>query len=99
MCAYLLAPVVMEPAAVESNVHHLAVLSPRAERAGQAIAFDRVRYVVDAEGRRWIHSWTGERFEAVRGGPAESAALSLRGRFLDRTTIAIDEYHQHYRYA
>lgn len=97
--AYLLLPLSLSPAARAANLHSLQVLSDAASRAGKPIAFDRVRYEVAPDGRGLIVSWTGETFEATGERPTEAAVLSLRGRFLDASTIEIHAFHRHYRYA
>jgi hypothetical protein len=97
--AYLLLPFWLAPAARSANLHSIQVLSEVSTRAGKPIAFDRVRYELDAAGRGRIVSWNGESFEATGRLPSQSAVLSLRGRFRDASTIEIDAYHRHFRYA
>ena len=59
------------------------------------VEFDRVYYRKDAN-KSTLVTWSGQNYTVEGKRPGRSAVVSVRGVFLNRSTIRIDELHEHH---
>lgn len=88
---YLLLPWAFSPMAEGANLHSTATLRTLSIRAGQPIAFDRAQLVAPEQ----LRIWTGEVLNLRGTLPPAPTTLSIRGRFVDATTVVVAQSHMH----
>lgn len=96
LLAYILLPPVFFPALLAADTHSVATLVAPEERPGRPVAFDRVLYVPRPDGDALIVTWAGEELAVAERPLDRSTTVSVRGRFLDETTVEIRELHAHW---
>lgn len=94
IAAYLAFPWVLLADAEASDTHFLGTTRSRASRAGREIAVDRAEFVLDQRGPR-LTLYNREQVAVTGRIPSRSAVVSVRGRFRDRGTLVIEEFHTH----
>lgn len=94
LSAYLALPLALLRGAEASDTHFLRTLRSGPARAGQEIAVDRANFTRDERGSR-LRMYSGEEVAVIGRVPAQSAVVSVRGRFSDSSTLVIDELHVH----
>lgn len=96
LLAYVLLPPAFMPALRAADSHFVGTLMARDERPGRPVEFDRIRYVDDGgPGGGALVVWTGERLAATGLTPEGTTKVSVRGRFVDETTVEILELRTH----
>lgn len=88
---YLLLPLLLMRQVESADNHFVRTLRQRSERVGRAVELDRVLY---EDGR--VGTFAFENL-AVTGVDIEGRRrVSLRGRFVDTSTVAVEELHLHW---
>ena len=94
LLGYLVLPLLWSRGPHEADSHSVRTLSERSERAGRAVALDRVWLQLGEDGRAFVAR--GDERIVLRGPtPDHAARVSLRGRFLDAETLLVEEIHEH----
>jgi hypothetical protein len=88
---YLVGPLPLMPAVLESDSYSVRTLREREQRTGRPLGLDRVRLLRGSEGPS-ILLWTGERVRATGNLPEGEARLSLEGRFLAPDLLRVERY-------
>jgi membrane-bound metal-dependent hydrolase YbcI (DUF457 family) len=92
--AYLALPLALREAVVESDSHFLKTLRDTSARAGRYVEFDRVG-VLRRDETLYVQTFAGEEISLRAGELTRARVASVRGRFLDATTLAVLEVHPH----
>lgn len=77
----------------QANLYDMALLRPGAERAGQAIELDRVRYRAAAGG---VRVFSGEVLAVTGLAVPDGTMVSVRGVFVSPSTVAPDGIRVHH---
>lgn len=94
LLAYLLVPLGLQRGLWLADSHYVRTLMETTERPGRIVEFDRNAYE-PREGPDVLVTFARE--EIVLVGPTleRKAVVSLRGRFVDQRTIAVEHLHEH----
>lgn len=96
LIAYMSLPWFWRFAPVEANNHFLAVLTKPDQRIGKAIELDRVRFITTPYNSVLLTTFAGETLALVGALPDDTdGTISVRGRFVDATTIEASMVHMH----
>jgi hypothetical protein len=91
--SYLGLPLLLMSGPQAADNHYVKTLRVASERAGRSVEIDRPCYRKQPDSK--LRIFTGEEFD-VRGlEPTSSGTVSIQGRFVDRNTIEIANYHAH----
>ena len=94
LLAYLAAPIPLRHGPVAADHQSVGTLRDGGQRAGHAVTFDRVRYLV-RDGRHAVRTYAGEELPLASRPLPRSALISARAEFVDDSTLAIRELHEH----
>ena len=78
---------------LEDN-HSVRTLMGPGDRSGRAVEFDRNRLVVEGD-RRTLVTFAGESLRLLEVPDEPPGTVSIRGRFVDHRTVAVEEIHRH----
>ena len=76
------------------NNSYINTLRDTHKRIGHEIEFDRRPYIKMPQ-KNILRSWTNEEFRILGQGLEQSGTVSIRGRFLDPSSIQVIEIHEH----
>jgi hypothetical protein len=95
LAVYLLSPFLFVADSEKANNHYVAVLRDSGQRTGKYIEFDRSQFF-RRDGNVILRLFTGEEFVLL--GPVDSASgtISVRGRFVDESTVEVHDLHEHF---
>ncbi|MGZ9157985.1 MAG: hypothetical protein ACXW36_03860 [Nitrospira sp.] len=91
---YLLLPLPLMSGPEAADNHSVKTLREVSERAGRGVKIDRPFYRKQPDENR-LRIFTGEEFKVQGLEPPSSGTLSVKGRFVNRNTIEIVDYHAH----
>jgi hypothetical protein len=91
---YLLSPFLFFADSQKANNHYVAVLRDNGQRTGKYVEFDR-SYFFQRDGNVILKLFTGEEFVLLGRVDSASGTISVRGRFVDESTVAIHDLHEH----
>jgi hypothetical protein len=95
---YLLSPLLFVTSSEKANNHYVSVLRDSGQRTGKYVEFDRA-YFFQRDGNAILRAFTGEEFsllgQADSASGAMSGTISVRGRFVDESIVAVDDLHEH----
>ncbi len=78
------------------NLHDTQTLRSVSDRTDKPISVDRNAVVETVDGNHLLSHWTGEEWTLlIPTNPPSEGTISLRGQFVDATTIAVSEVKQH----
>ncbi len=89
---YFLLPLLLMSGPEQADNHYVKTLRNRQDRVGKGIEVDRGFY--NASEDRY-HTFFGEGFELEGVKLDQSAMLSIRGKFLDKDRIRVENHHIH----
>lgn len=89
---YFASPVLLIQAAYSANVHYSQTLNNREERSGKELELDRAYY--DAT-RSKLSCYMDNDLSLANISSLDSGIVSIRGHFLNQTTIEVQELHVH----
>ncbi len=92
---YFLLPVLMFDSPESADNHFVETLREAESRQGKYIEFDRVVYKHRPSGG-FITSFAGEQIFVENIALEDDAYLSIRGIFLGKNRVWVEEYHRHY---
>jgi hypothetical protein len=95
LAIYFVTPLALLSGPKAADNHSIATLLDVPNRAGRAVAFDRPS-IRDQEGGVVLFAPNGEALDLVGPELPKEGRASLRGRFSDPGTIAVEAYHQHW---
>lgn len=103
MCAlffvgYLLLPLAFLSGPEAADNHSVGTLRATEARPGRAVEFDRIAYE-HRGGGDMLHTFAGEDLAVAGLRQERSGTVSVRGRFLDRRTVLIEDLHWHWPFA
>jgi hypothetical protein len=91
---YLTAPAVFSDGPYRADNHFLRTMKERSDRTNRYVEFDRP--YCHSRGRdAVIYSSYGEQITLVGGRGLPEGSISVRGKFLDPTTVKVFEIHDH----
>jgi hypothetical protein len=94
LSAYAVLPWMLSASVEASDSHFLHTIQSGPARAGQPVALDRTEFTDDGDSATLL-LYNGE-YVAVAGKiPPHSGVVSIQGRFGDRDTVVIEEFHAH----
>jgi len=91
---YLLSPLLFVADSEKANNHYVAVLRDSGQRAGKYIEMDR-SYFFQRDGDVIVRVLNNEEFVLLGRVEAASGTISVRGRFVDESTVEVDDLHEH----
>lgn len=91
---YLALPVAAIDAVQSSDAHFVATLRDRDGRAGRYVEFDRANLRSTVDGKVLV-PFTRERIRLRRIDPGDTRVISVRGVFVNDSTLRIQEWHAH----
>ena len=94
LAVYLLSPLLFVADSQKANNHYVAVLRDSGQRTGHYVEFDR-NYFFRRDGNVILRAFTGEEFLLLGRANADSGTISVRGRFVDESTVEVDDLHEH----
>ncbi|MGH0028180.1 MAG: hypothetical protein ACQGVC_00185 [Myxococcota bacterium] len=94
LLAWLLLPLALLAGPESSDAHSTTTLRDRGERPGRSVDFDRNRYVRGPRGHV-LHTFAGESITLVDAPLGDAGLVSVHGRFLDETTVAVLRAREH----
>jgi hypothetical protein len=94
LSAYVALPLALLRGAEASDTHFVRTIRNGPARAGHEIAVDRADFTRDEKGDR-LRLYSGEEVAVIGRLPAQSALVSVRGRFSEPSTLVIEELHVH----
>jgi hypothetical protein len=94
LCVYLLLPLPLMSGPEAADNHYVKTLRVASERTGRDVKIDRPFYQKQPA-ENSLRIFTGEEFNVQGLEPPSSGTLSVKGRFVNRNTIEIVEYHAH----
>jgi hypothetical protein len=95
LLAYFLVPLYCQEDLESTDSHFVAALRHAEDRSGQYIELDRNRFEADRQGGS-VTTFAGEKIKVLGALPQTSGLVSIRGRFIDHTTIRVDACHEHW---
>jgi hypothetical protein len=96
LLAYFLLPYYVQEDLRYTDGHFVSVLRDAENRSGRYIEMDRNRFIADGRGGV-IQTFAGEDIRVIGTLPDRSGQLSIRGTFVDSTTIRVQAFHEHMR--
>jgi hypothetical protein len=91
---YLALPLAWMPAVEASGSYSVDLLRRPELRPGRPLAVERNSFRHRADGD-WLELWSGETLRLEGAGLDHDATVSLRGRFLDTSTVRVEVLHEH----
>lgn len=89
---YFASPVLLSQTAYSANIHYSKTLDIKESRSGKELQLDRAYY--DAA-RRKLSCYMDTDLNLTNIPPLDSGIVSIRGRFLNPTTIEVTDVHVH----
>ena len=93
--AYFTVPVAFLGAVEEADNHSVKTLRERNERPGRAVEFDRRPVDLDDDGQWVLKTLAREPVTLVGEQPTRPGRVSVRGVFIDLSTVRATELHEH----
>ena len=94
LVAYAAVPFGWMTAVEGSGNYSVDILRRPEHRPGQPLGLDRNRFLHEADGD-YLRLWSGERVRVVGLTLDHDATVSIRGSFVDRSTVRIHALHEH----
>ena len=89
---YLISPTLLLSHAYAANTHYCITLSDIQTRTGKEVEIDRAQYTAT---NNTIECYIDKHITIAPRPINESGTISIRGYFLDKSTIKLTDYHVH----